>query len=80
MDLQLFDILNQGARTLLLAMLPTLAITLAAFLFSILQGMMAIREESMLYAVRAVALVLVIVAFGTTVAASCTELMRLALR
>ncbi len=74
------DVVEQFGRTLLLVLVPTLLVPLASLVFSFLQGMMAVREESMQYAVRVVALVGVVVLFGFSVSASFVELMRLALR
>jgi type III secretory pathway component EscS len=74
------EVLEQLGRTLLLAMVPTLLVPVASMVFSLLQGIMAVREESMQYAVRIVALVGVVAVFGFSVSASLVELMRLALR
>lgn len=74
------DVVEQLGRTLLLVLIPTLLVPLASLAFSFLQGMMAVREESMQYAVRVVTLVGVLVLFGLSVSASFVELMRLALR
>jgi flagellar biosynthesis protein FliQ len=80
MDSHFLDLVNQAIRTLAMAIVPTFIVSVAAFVFSLLQGMLAVREESMQYAVRALALVLVVVVFGATAVASCLELMRFALR
>jgi type III secretory pathway component EscS len=74
------EVVEQFGRPLLLAIVPTLIIPVASLMFSLLQGMMAVRDGSMQYAVRVVALVGVVALFGFSVSASFVELMRLALR
>jgi len=61
---------------LLLAGIPALAIPLVGALIALLQGMMAMREESIVYAARAATAVVVLLVFGASVAASLVELMR----
>lgn len=74
------DILEQAGRTLIVAVVPTLAVPLIALLFAFLQGMMAVREDSLQYAVRIIALVAVVALFGASISGSLVELMRVALR
>jgi flagellar biosynthesis protein FliQ len=74
------EILEHAGRTMLVAVVPTLAVPLVSLLFAFLQGMMAVREESLQYAVRIIALVAVMAVFGASVSGSLVELMRMALR
>lgn len=74
------DIIEQVGRTMVVALVPTLLIPAASFAFSLVQGMMGIREESLQYAVRVVALVGVVALFGMSIGSSLTELLRMALR
>ncbi len=74
------EILEQLSRTLLLALVPSLFVSVASFAFCFLQGMIAVREESMQYSLRVVALIAIVVLFGFSVSASFVELMRMALR
>jgi flagellar biosynthesis protein FliQ len=74
------DIVEQVGRTLVITVVPTLLIPVASLAFAFLQGMMAVRDDSLQYAVRVAALVGVVALFGLSVCSSFVELMRLALR
>ncbi len=79
MDAHYADLMQLATRALMLGALPLLAIVLPGLVIALLQGMMAIREDSTIYAARAAGGVLILVLFGATIAASLVELMRFAL-
>ena len=74
------DLMDRAIRALLIGGIPTVAVALAGLAVSAVQGVMAIREESVSYAVRVATAVGVIVVFGASVSAALVELMRVALR
>ncbi len=71
---------QQGMKVLVVAAVPTLLIPAAAFLSSLLQSMMGVREEGFQYGVRALALAGVVLIFGASIASGFVELMLMALR
>ena len=79
MDDQLADLFQRAVRVLLLGGIPALAIMLPGLIVSLVQGLMAVREESTAYAARAVGAVGIVALFGAAVAAALVELMRFAL-
>ena len=80
MELFPSELIEQMVKTLVLVAVPTLLIPCAALGFSVLQGMMGIRDGSLQYAVRALALVAVVALFGASFGRSFVELMQMALR
>lgn len=80
--MDLFDgsVIHQSVRVLWIALVPMLFIPIVGFVMALVQGMMGAREESLLYAVRAIAAVAVVFAFGVTVSESVRDLLLLVLR
>lgn len=74
------ELLEESWRVLLLALLPTVLVPLACLGFTFVQGLLALREDSSLYAVRALVLVGVVAVFGVPVCSGLVRLLELALR
>jgi type III secretory pathway component EscS len=80
--MDLFDgsLVHQGIRVLWIALVPMFLIPVVGFVMALVQGMMGAREESLLYAVRAIAAVAVVFVFGVAVSESVRDLLLLVLR
>ncbi len=79
MNDQALDLMQRAVRVLLLGGIPALGIAVAGLAVSLLQGMMAIREDSTAYAVKAAAAVGILLLFGASVAVALVDLMRFAM-
>jgi flagellar biosynthesis protein FliQ len=71
---------TEALRTLLIIVVPTLAVPLVALIVAVGQGMLAIREESLQYGVRVLAVVGILAVFGVQMTEAMLQLMRLALQ
>jgi flagellar biosynthesis protein FliQ len=80
MDLFDSNVFPQAVRVLWIALVPMLLIPLGGFVVALVQGMMGAREESLVYAVRAIVAALVLTLFGAAVSESVRELLLLVLR
>jgi len=79
-DAELYTLIKQSMRTLGLVIVPSLAVPIAAMIFSVVQGFLAIREETLQYALRAITLTLILMVFGSTMFDSLRDLMTASLK
>lgn len=80
MDNHLADTFQLAVRVLLIGGIPALAIVLPGLIVALIQGLMAIREDSTVYAARVGGAVLVLALFSATIATSLVDLMRFAIK
>ncbi|MFN4894483.1 MAG: hypothetical protein ACK5GN_12760 [Pseudomonadota bacterium] len=80
MESHLYEMWEQAWRLALTIVVPTLAIPLVSIIFSVVFGLMGVRDEGVAYATRVVALIGVGMLTVPIVASSLVSLMTHALR